>query len=184
MVPRSFRSSRIAESGRENVLNAIGSRLEVREPHVTLGRKVEDQFLIWSLIPKYRPCASVFGLNSAWLSGGRSLARMRRRLIHCVCAPSRGSPRPHRSMTFWLDAHLSPRIARWMSEHFKISAKKDADFEERVRRLGPPPQVIWLNCGNTSEARLRTILEANWASVLVLLKKGEPLVEIRDVADE
>ena len=25
-------------------------------------------------------------------------------------------------MTIWVDAHLSPRIARWITEHFPITA--------------------------------------------------------------
>ncbi len=109
-------------------------------------------------------------------------------------------------MTLWLDAHLSPRIARWISGRFNITAAtvrelglrdaddesiwdaarearaiivtKDFDFEERVRRIGPPPQVIWLTCGNTSEGRLKQILENRLETALSLLKAGEPLVEI------
>ena len=106
----------------------------------------------------------------------------------------------------WLDAHLSPRLAKWMTTRFGEPAvpvrdlglreaddsaiweaarlarvvvlTKDADFEDRVRRLGPPPQVIWLTCGNTSEARLMEILAEHLPSALDLLKQGEPLVEI------
>lgn len=86
-------------------------------------------------------------------------------------------------MTIWLDAHLSPRIAAWITNRFGVAATplrdlglrhaedpdiwdaaraaravvmtKDADFAERVQRLGPPPPVIWLTCGNTSEDRLK-----------------------------
>jgi predicted nuclease of predicted toxin-antitoxin system len=110
-------------------------------------------------------------------------------------------------MTLWLDAQLSPRIARWITDHFTVTAiplrdvglrdaeddaiwaaarnanvvvlTKDADFEERVRRFGPPPQVIWLTCGNTSEARLKQIFEAHLQTALDLLKSGNPLVEIQ-----
>jgi predicted nuclease of predicted toxin-antitoxin system len=32
---------------------------------------------------------------------------------------------------------------------------KDSDFVDLVKRLGTPPQVLWLSCGNTSNARLR-----------------------------
>jgi predicted nuclease of predicted toxin-antitoxin system len=35
---------------------------------------------------------------------------------------------------------------------------KDSDFVDLVERLGPPPQIIWLTCGNTSNLRLREIL--------------------------
>lgn len=109
-------------------------------------------------------------------------------------------------MRIWLDAHLSPRIARWISSRFGVEATpvrdlnlrealdpdiwnaarnagvivmtKDADFHERVLRLGPPPQVIWLTCGNTSEDRLKEILEARLQPALELIAKGEALVEI------
>ncbi len=33
---------------------------------------------------------------------------------------------------------------------------KDADLAKMVERLGPPPRVIWLRCGNTSNAALPT----------------------------
>jgi predicted nuclease of predicted toxin-antitoxin system len=56
----------------------------------------------------------------------------------------------------WLDAHLSPALAR----------------------LGPPPPIIWLTCGNTSTAFLRQILRDAWPRIEALLAAGEPLVEI------
>jgi predicted nuclease of predicted toxin-antitoxin system len=94
-------------------------------------------------------------------------------------------------MTVWVDAHLSPAIATWITSTFGITAlalrdiglrdaedpeifeaakaqgvifiTKDSDFVDLVDlvdRLGSPPQVIWLTCGNTSNARLREILSA------------------------
>jgi predicted nuclease of predicted toxin-antitoxin system len=78
----------------------------------------------------------------------------------------------------WLDAHLSPSIARWISDTFDgecVSVRdlglrdaldppifaaaraananvmtKDADFAKMVDWLGPPPRGIWLRCGNSS----------------------------------
>ena len=35
---------------------------------------------------------------------------------------------------------------------------KDRDFVDVLERLGPPPQVIWLTCGNTSNASLQRLL--------------------------
>ena len=86
-------------------------------------------------------------------------------------------------MTVWLDAHLSPAIAPWLETTFGVKSvpvrdlglreaqdppifaaakaagvvvmTKDADFAEMVERLGPPPQVLWLRCGN---ARIRLLL--------------------------
>lgn len=55
---------------------------------------------------------------------------------------------------------------------------KDSDFVDLVERLGVPPQIIWLTCGNTSNARLREILNATLPEALELLQSGEALVEI------
>ena len=57
---------------------------------------------------------------------------------------------------------------------------KDADFVELLERLGPPPRVVWLRCGNTSNARLRMILERWWPKVEELLAAGEKLIEIAE----
>lgn len=109
-------------------------------------------------------------------------------------------------MIIWIDAQLSPAIATWINTTFGIrvfalrdlglrdaedveifeAAKsqgaifmtKDSDFVELVDRLGSPPQIIWLTCGNTSNARLREILSTTLQSALELLQAGEALVEI------
>jgi len=111
----------------------------------------------------------------------------------------------------WLDAQLSPSLASWLSDTFHLEAtalrdlglraseddaifeaarqseavvlSKDRDFAELVARLGPPPQVIWVTCGNTSNARMREILASALPQALDLLRGGEPLVEISDVRD-
>ncbi len=113
-------------------------------------------------------------------------------------------------MKIWLDAQLSPSIATWMSDAFDIeealavqldpelraapdtdifdAAKeagaivmtKDRDFVDLLERLGPPPQVIWVTCGNTSNATMRRVLTAALPDALSLLVRGEPLVEISD----
>ena len=111
-------------------------------------------------------------------------------------------------MIIWIDAQLSPALARWIRETFQIEAhsvrdlelrdakdpvifdaarraravimSKDEDFCLLVERLGPPPQVLWITCGNTSNARLREILTKSLAAAIELLQLGEPLVEISD----
>jgi predicted nuclease of predicted toxin-antitoxin system len=35
---------------------------------------------------------------------------------------------------------------------------KDRDLADLVLRHGPPPQIIWITCGNTSNRRLEEIL--------------------------
>ena len=109
-------------------------------------------------------------------------------------------------MTIWLDAQLPPGIAAWITATFGITAlalrdvglrdaedteifevakaqeviliTKDSDFVELINRLGSPPQIIWLTCGNTSNARLREILDATFLEALELIRAGEMLVEI------
>ena len=66
-------------------------------------------------------------------------------------------------MTIWVDAHLSPAIAIWITSTFGITA---------------PPQIIWLTCGNTSNARLQEILSATLPAALELFRAGEALVEM------
>jgi len=56
---------------------------------------------------------------------------------------------------------------------------KDRDFVEIVRLSGPPPCVIWVTCGNTSNRRLEDILEKTFEQALRMLKSGESLVEIK-----
>jgi predicted nuclease of predicted toxin-antitoxin system len=109
-------------------------------------------------------------------------------------------------MTIWVDAHLSPAIATWITNSLGIKAlalrdiglrdaedpeifaaaksqsaivmTKDSDFVDLVDQLGPPPQIIWLTCGNTSNARLKEILLKTLITALDLIKAGESLVEI------
>jgi predicted nuclease of predicted toxin-antitoxin system len=108
--------------------------------------------------------------------------------------------------TIWIDAHLSPAIATWITTTFGITAialrdlglrdaedpeifeaaksqgvilmTKDSDFVDLVDRLEAPPQIIWLTCGNTSNARLKEILSSTLPDALKLLQTGERLVEI------
>lgn len=112
-------------------------------------------------------------------------------------------------LTIWLDAQLSPLIADWIAATFSYEAvpvralglldaadgaifeaarqadvivlTKDRDFVDLVERHGPPPRVIWLTCGNTSNTRLRTLLAVALPPALQALDGGEALVEIGDV---
>ena len=109
-------------------------------------------------------------------------------------------------MVVWTDAHLSPALAPWLRVTFGVEAAalrelglrdaedvaifaaaravgavlmtKDSDFVELVARHGPPPQIIWLTCGNTTNVALRASLSTAWPRVADLLVGGEPLVEI------
>lgn len=55
----------------------------------------------------------------------------------------------------------------------------DIDFVRLLDRYGPPPRVIWVTCGNTSNDSLKSILERSLPSALDLLNAGEALVEVR-----
>ena len=57
---------------------------------------------------------------------------------------------------------------------------KDRDFVALLERHGPPPQVIWMTCGNTSNQRLRDVLRRSLPETVKLLEDGEALVEIGD----
>ena len=106
----------------------------------------------------------------------------------------------------WLDAHLSPALAKWIADelghpaqsvrdlglrHAKdkdifaaacqakvIVLTKDADFAEMVERLGPPPAVVWLTCGNTSNEALRELLKDALPRAIEMIGRGESLVEL------
>jgi len=109
-------------------------------------------------------------------------------------------------MKIWVDAQLSPRTARWIAAHFPVEAAplrelnlrdagdedifaaaraanaivltKDSDFVRLLEQHGSPPKILWLTCGNTSEAALQQILSQHLSTALVLLEGGEDLVEI------
>ena len=111
-------------------------------------------------------------------------------------------------MKLWLDAQLSPEMASWIAKQFAIEAvpvrdvglrdasdvqifeaakqadvvlvTKDNDFSQLIERLGSPPRIIWLRCGNTSNERLRQIFERTLRTAVALLEEGENLVEISD----
>lgn len=55
---------------------------------------------------------------------------------------------------------------------------KDEDFVNLVRRLGTPPKVLWLTCGNMSNVRLKALLAQTLREAIALLEQGEAIVEI------
>ena len=111
-------------------------------------------------------------------------------------------------MILWIDAQLSPSLSPWIAERFGVEAysvkflglrdasdreifraasregvvvmTKDSDFVQLLDENGPPPQVLWITLGNTSNARMREVLERTFPAALRLLESGEPLVEISE----
>ncbi|NJM38027.1 MAG: DUF5615 family PIN-like protein [Akkermansiaceae bacterium] len=111
-------------------------------------------------------------------------------------------------MNLWIDAQLSPALAPWINDIFPgicatslnrlglrdavdlevfmaarkentVILTKDADFVELLNQNGPPPKVIWLTCGNTSNSSLQKLLLAKLPIALEFLAHQESLVEIR-----
>lgn len=110
-------------------------------------------------------------------------------------------------MKIWVDAQVSPAIAVWITENYLVESSavrdlglrdaedrdiflrakqeeaimqtKDSDFVFLLDRFGPPPKIIWLTSGNTSNKRLREILTHSLSDALRLFEQGDNLVEIR-----
>ena len=107
----------------------------------------------------------------------------------------------------WVDAQLPPALARWLTEEYGVDAAhvdaagylgaadeaifaaaraggagvvvtKDDDFVRLLEQRGPPPQVVWVTCGNVRNAELRRVVLPAWPRAAALLAAGEPLVEI------
>lgn len=114
-------------------------------------------------------------------------------------------------MIIWLDAQLSPSIARWIAETFAVECAcardlglrdaldpsifaaaraaganvmtKDADFANMVESLGPPPRVIWIRCGNTSNAALKDLLIRDLPECIARLADGDTIIELGQAPD-
>lgn len=112
-------------------------------------------------------------------------------------------------MKIWVDAQLSPAIAAWINRTFNdieaesvralglrgatdpeifeeakkagvVVMSKDDDFIQLIEQRGTPPKLIWVTCGNTSNARMREILSTTLLKARELLESGEHIVEISD----
>lgn len=122
-----------------------------------------------------------------------------------VAAGNQTSP----SRKTWIDAQLPPALARWLHTEHGTDAQhveelglhrardteifaaaraaagpvavitKDDDFAKLLDRHGPPPQVVWLRCGNVTNRELRRIVLDAWPRARDLLMAGEALIEIR-----
>ena len=112
-------------------------------------------------------------------------------------------------MIIWVDAQLSPSIAAWINRTFTdieaesvrarglrdaldheifeaakqenaVLMSKDDDFLQLIEQKGVPPKLIWITCGNTSNAKMKEILSSTLPKAKELLENGEPVVEIGD----
>lgn len=111
-------------------------------------------------------------------------------------------------MIVWIDAQVPRSAAAWLTEHCGVEARtlrdvglsgsddlaiftaakaagvvllsKDEDFVDLVARLGPPPHLVWLTCGNVRKAALKSILLSAVPAALELIRDGQPIVEVSD----
>lgn len=109
-------------------------------------------------------------------------------------------------MKIWIDAQLPPTLSNWLAVTFGLEATalrdlelrdaqdikifeaaraenavimtKDSDFIDLVCRLGAPPQILWLTCGNVTNRNLRQLLTATLPDALERLNQGEAIIEI------
>jgi predicted nuclease of predicted toxin-antitoxin system len=109
-------------------------------------------------------------------------------------------------MKIWVDAQLPPTLANWLTSTFGLESAalrdlalrdaqdveifeaaraenavimtKDSDFIDLVCRLGTPPQILWLTCGNVTNRNLRKLLSATLPDALKQLRQEEAIVEI------
>ncbi|MEG3939363.1 MULTISPECIES: DUF5615 family PIN-like protein [unclassified Microcoleus] len=111
-------------------------------------------------------------------------------------------------MIFWLNAQFPPSLAKWLTQTFGVNAvtlqelglqdaqdieifnaartnglgtviiTKDRDFVDLLIRLGSPPQILWLTCGNITNRDLQRIFTGAFPDAVDLLKNGENIVEI------
>ncbi|TAN46413.1 MAG: hypothetical protein EPN21_20545 [Methylococcaceae bacterium] len=109
-------------------------------------------------------------------------------------------------MKFWVDAQLPPMLARWLSTEYAVEAlslrdlglrdasdveifqaarrvqavviSKDSDFVELVSRHGPPPQLLWVTCGNVTNRRLQAVFGKTFPDALTLLASGQAIIEV------
>lgn len=116
---------------------------------------------------------------------------------------------PAEDIEIWLDTHLSRKLCAWVRQEFGVGCShlsglglrvaedpvifaaacganivlmtKDSDFIDILARRGPPPRILWLTFGNTSNAELKGVLSARPPEALGLLRFGESLVQIDQV---
>ena len=111
-------------------------------------------------------------------------------------------------MILWLDAQLSPALASWITAQFApiqavpvrelglrdaddreifaqarsagaVVMTKDRGFLHLLFEQGPPPQVIWLRVGNSSNQALQAVLLSTLEQAVASLGEGEPWIEVR-----
>jgi len=108
----------------------------------------------------------------------------------------------------WLDTHISPVIAKWMSEYTGFTVKssyslslhylsdidifqrakekgniiivsKDTDFAELISRIGPPPKLISLKIGNCDNRAMWNFIRPHIVNAVdILMSSDVDIVEL------
>ena len=102
----------------------------------------------------------------------------------------------------WLDANISPIIAKWIKDELGLAVKsaytlellystdleiyhharssgriilisKDTDFSEIITRLGAPPKLINIKIGNCDNRQLWSILKSHLLRLVTLLSSTD-----------
>lgn len=102
----------------------------------------------------------------------------------------------------WLDANISPIIAKWIKDELDLTAKsaytlellyntdleiyhqarswgkiilisKDTDFSEIITRLGGPPKLINIKIGNCDNRQLWSVLKSHLLGLVTLLSSTD-----------
>ena len=111
-------------------------------------------------------------------------------------------------MIVWLDAQLPPGLAQWLRQEMGLDARalkelglrdarhvdifeaarnagvvpmsKHSDFVGLVQRLGTPPQLVWLTCGNVTNANLPRLISGDGRPSANSLQTEPSIVELGD----
>ncbi len=102
----------------------------------------------------------------------------------------------------WLDANISPIIAKWINDELGLAARsaytlellyntdleiyhqarssgkvvlisKDTDFSEIITRLGAPPKLINIKIGNCDNRQLWSMLKSHLIQLITLLSSTD-----------
>jgi len=59
-----------------------------------------------------------------------------------------------------------------------VIVTQDSDFAEMAALFGPPPQVIWLKCGNQRTEYVEALIRLHLTSILEFDEGTDPCLEV------
>jgi predicted nuclease of predicted toxin-antitoxin system len=78
----------------------------------------------------------------------------------------------------WKRSYRNSESPVYFTELAVVLISKDSDFVDMVSRFGPPPQLLWVTCGNVTHRRLQTVFGSAGRAAINLLAEGQAIVEI------